>query len=248
MIEKLRDAGAENVIQHGANWREADTHLRQTVMNEFELLGGGREAVYAPPFDHELVWEGNSSLIDEVRQDMQGMDLVDPPSTVVCSVGGGGLFSGIMAGIDRQPGWQETAVVAVETIGAESLAKSLAAGESVTLPRITSKAISLGSVRPCNRAFELAFSGIQTGRVKSAVLSDAEAAMGSWEFADAHRMLVELACGVNVALCFDGRLEKILGRKIGKDETVVLVVCGGCLVDSEMVANWKREDRARTKQ
>lgn len=240
MIERIRDAGAENVVQHGATWKEADIHLREVVMKDFESLGGGRKAVYAPPFDHELVWEGNSTLIDEVQEDMLGMGLQEPPSTVVCSVGGGGLFSGTMAGIARQSGWEQTSVVAVETEGANSLAQSLEAGQPVTIPGITSKATSLGSVRPCNRAFELAHDGFKKGRVKSAVLSDDEAAMGCWELADAHRMLVELACGVNVALCFDERLERVLDRKIDKDETIVLVVCGGCLVDAEMVAGWKK--------
>ena len=239
-IQKVRDAGAEDVIQIGATWKEADAHLREVVMPDFESLGGGRKAVYVPPFDHELVWEGHSSLVDEVREDMQRMGLQSAPSTIVCSVGGGGLFSGVMDGVERQPDWQNTTVVAVETEGANSLAQSLEAGNAVTLPGITSKATSLGATRVCDRAFELASSGTRTGRVKSAVLTDAEAALGCWELADAHRMLVELACGVNVALCFDGRLKRALGREVDEDETVVLVVCGGCLVDVETLAGWIR--------
>lgn len=210
-------------------------------MAGFEGLGGGRKAVYVPPFDHELIWEGHSSLVDEVRDDMQQLGLKDPPGALVCSVGGGGLFCGIMEGVQRQTGWKTTTVVAVETEGANSLAQSLAAGELVTLPGITSEAKSLGAVRPATHAFDLASAGAKTGRVRSAVLNDADAARGCWELADAHRMLVELACGVNVALCFDGQLEKALGRKTAKDETVVLVVCGGCLVDAEMVAAWKQQ-------
>lgn len=242
-IEKLKVAGAEDVIQVGPTWKEADAHLREVVMAGFESLGGGRKAVYVPPFDHQLLWEGHSILVDEVRQDMEHRGVKDPPSALVCSVGGGGLFCGVMEGVQRQSGWQDTTVVAVETEGASSLAQSVAAGELVTLPGITSEAKSLGAVRPATHAFELASAGAKTGRVKTAVLSDADAARGCWELADAHRLLVELACGVNIALCFNGQLEKALGRKVEQDETIVLVVCGGCLVDAEMVAGWKQQHR-----
>ena len=210
-------------------------------MPGFEALGGGRKAVYVPPFDHELVWEGHATMIDEIREDIQEMGLRKPPSNIVCSVGGGGLFSGVVAGVQRQSGWEGTGVLAVETKGADSLAQSLAAGENITLPGIKSKATSLGAVRQCDRAFELASSGRKDGRVKNTVLNDDEAFRGCWELADAHRMLVEPACGVTVALCFDGKLEAALQRKVEKEETVVLIVCGGCLVDAEMVAGWKQE-------
>ena len=52
---------------------------------------------------------------------------------------------------------------------------------------------------------------------------------------------MELACGVNVALCYGGRLEKALGRKVKKDEKVVIVVCGGQNVTTSMVEGWRQE-------
>ncbi|KAK6390829.1 catabolic L-serine/threonine dehydratase, partial [Oleoguttula sp. CCFEE 5521] len=132
-------------------------------------------------------------------------------------------------------------ILAMETKGADALNVSLRAGELTTLPGITSQATSLGAVRVAERAYEIAKEGEASGRVVSAVLSDAEAAMGCWRFADDERMLVELACGVNLALCYGGRLEKALGRPVHKDETVVIVVCGGSNVNTEMLANWRLE-------
>ncbi|TKA77604.1 hypothetical protein B0A55_03122 [Friedmanniomyces simplex] len=129
----------------------------------------------------------------------------------------------------------------METKGADSLAQSLEQGELVTLPGITSLATSLGATRVSERTFELARKGQESGRVRSCVLTDAEAAMGCWRFADDERTLVELACGVNVALCYGGRLEQALGRPVGREEKVVIVVCGGQNVTTSMVEGWRRE-------
>ncbi|KAK0282792.1 Mevalonate kinase [Friedmanniomyces endolithicus] len=158
--------------------------------------------------------------------------------------------AGAHGGIEGRAGWEATTVLALETRGADSLAQSLEQGELITLPGITSLATSLGATRVSERTFELASKGQASGRVRSAVLTDAEAAMGCWRFADDERTLVELACGVNVALCYGGRLEKALGRPVGREEKVVIVVCGGQNVTTSMVEGWRLEcgdlDRAVT--
>ena len=60
MIEKLKTLGAD-VVQIGNHWSEADAHLRE------ELLGKDENGVYVPPFDHENIWEGNSTISDELE-------------------------------------------------------------------------------------------------------------------------------------------------------------------------------------
>ncbi|KAL2350794.1 tryptophan synthase beta subunit-like PLP-dependent enzyme [Cryomyces antarcticus] len=236
MIAKLRAAGAAEVLQFGESWSEADAYLREVVMREEARVGEKvEEAVYVPPFDHSDIWEGNASLMEEVGLQLRregGGD--EPPDAVICSVGGGGLFNGVMQGLDRL-GWSDTPVLAVETQGAESLGASLRHGKHVTLPGITSLAKSLGATRVCDRAYENG----QRASVTSVVLSDAEAAMGCWRLADDERMLVEMACGVNVALCYDGRLEKVLGRRLTKESRVVVVLCGGSNVTVDMVVEWR---------
>ena len=74
-----------------------------------------------------------------------------------------------------------------------------------------------------------------------ATLTDAAAAMGSWRFADDERMLLELACGVNVALCYGGRLAKALGRSVRPEDKIVIAVCGGSNVTLDMISQWKQE-------
>lgn len=219
MIAKIRTAGAAEVIQHGESWREADSFLKDTLME------GRKGSVYVPPFDHEDVWSGNASTVDE---------LVEKPDAIICSVGGGGLFSGIQLGLEHRR-WTDVKVLALETIGADSLNKSLRAGQLETLEKVTSIATSLGAKRVAPKAFELG----ERPNVTSAVLSDAEAAMGCWRLADDERMIVEPACGINVAVCYDGRLKKLL-PSLTQDSKVVVLLCGGSNITLETLMDYRR--------
>lgn len=160
-----------------------------------------------------------------------------PPDVVICSVGGGGLFNGVNQGLEELDLSQVTNVIAVETDGADSLNSSVKAGHLVTLPGITSQATSLGAVCVTQCSLDYA----QRPNVRNVVLSDAEAAMGCWRLADDERMMVELACGVNVALCYNGKLEHVLGRKVTPDDKVVVILCGGSNVSIEMLSKWREE-------
>ncbi|KAF2281051.1 tryptophan synthase beta subunit-like PLP-dependent enzyme [Westerdykella ornata] len=268
MIAKLKAAGAHEVIQRGETWQDADAFLRNEVMKK-----AGPSAIYAPPFDHPDVWTGHSTLIPEILSQLPDDS---PPDVIICSVGGGGLFNGIMQGLDtwlpvfypdrysRKNGneandtdmstpsngtthgspspspspYPYPTVLAVETHGAHSLAASLSARTLISLPTITSAATSLGARRVTPQTLEYAL----RSHVKSVVLSDAEAARACWRLADDERLMVELACGVNVALCYDvGRLEGALGRKVRREDKVVVVLCGGSAVTVEMLEGWRRE-------
>ncbi|KAJ4984470.1 serine family amino acid catabolism-related protein [Stagonosporopsis vannaccii] len=231
MVTKLRAAGAYDVISYGAAWRDADAYLREHVMPYYSQYEGA--TIYCPPFDHQDIWTGNSTVMHEIASQMpEG----DAPDVIICSVGGGGLINGICQAMDSINMTTPT-ILAVETAGAESLAASLSAKEVITLPKITSKATSLGCARVTDRTYEYS----QRDNVRSVVLPDGVAAMGCWRLADDERMMVELACGVNVALCYDGRLEKALGRPVKKDDKVVIVLCGGSNVTSSMLCDWRQE-------
>ncbi|KAF2671326.1 tryptophan synthase beta subunit-like PLP-dependent enzyme [Microthyrium microscopicum] len=229
MIEKIKAAGASQVLQHGKSWQEADDYLRQVV------LPNDKAGVYVPPFDAPAIWAGHGTLVTEVVEQLGGVE----PQAVVCSVGGGGLFCGIVRALEERG--SQTSVVAVETKGAESLAESLKAGEVVTLKGISSQATSLGAVRVAEEAWRLA----KSERVHSVVLDDREAERGCVMLAEQERVMVELACGVNVAMCQPGYLEKALGRPVRADDVVVIVVCGGSNVTIEMLCQWKKDDIER---
>ena len=220
MIAKIKSAGATDVIQTGASWAEADMYLRE------ELLAKDENGVYVPPFDHEDVRDGAATIIEELEE---------KPDAMVCSVGGGGLFSGLMRGLDRK-GWEDVKVLALETKGAESLHASLKRGQLIRLDKITSIATTLGASMVAEKTFEYG----QRPNVKSAVLEDREAVMGCWRLADDERLLVEPACGVNVAVCYDGRLKKLL-PELRAESKVVIVLCGGTTVTLEMLIGWREE-------
>jgi len=222
MIDRIRLAGhgTAEVIQHGQTWFEADLHLR-TV-----LLPNDPDGVYVPPFDHADIWTGASGMVDEIEEDLGGC-----ADVVVCSVGGGGLFCGIMQGLEHSTG---TKIIAVETKGADSLAQSVAAGELITLPGITSIATSLGATRVASQALKYA----QEDRVKCWVVSDEQACGACVRFADGERMLVEPACGAALSVVYEDLLRD-RALRLAKESRVVVVVCGGVGVGVEMIAEWR---------
>ena len=209
----IAEQGAE-VIVHGASWTEADAWLREHL---------APDDAYIHPFDDPLLWAGHASLVDEIAA--AGVR----PDAVVCSVGGGGLMCGVIEGL-RRNGWSEVPVLALETRGADSLAQSLAAGELVTLPAITSIATSLGARRVAQQAFDEA----RRHAVRSVVVSDREAVEGCLALAREVRVIVEPACGASVVpLLRDD-------AALGDATCVVVVVCGGVSATYEQLLEWQR--------
>lgn len=218
MIDKIRLAGATEVIQHGATWFHADSHLREDILPKDS---GG---VYVPPFDHPEIWNGNATLSKELLEDLGEVD------AVVCSVGGGGLFSGISQGLEGT----NTKIVVVETKGAESLHEAIKAKQLVTLPGITSLATSLGAITVAAKALEY---GLKE-KVTSLVVSDAQACVACIRYAEDERQLVEPACGATLAVAYDGLLKQSLPG-LTEQSKVVLVVCGGRNIGLDMIREWQ---------
>jgi L-serine/L-threonine ammonia-lyase len=132
----IQQEGAETIV-HGSSWQEANA-LALSMLKETDA--------FLHPFDDPLLWQGHATMIDEVaHSDMK-------PDAIVLSVGGGGLLCGVMEGLYRN-NWQDVPVIAVETNGADSFAKSVSAGHRIELPAITSLATSLGARQVSERAF-----------------------------------------------------------------------------------------------
>lgn len=236
MKRKLLALGASVEVQ-GANWAQADAYLRES------LLAKDPEGVYVPPFDHPDIWDGASSIVTELRDQMGSR----PIHGIVLSVGGGGLLNGVMQGLTTQYSPDETLprVLAVETVGAESLHASVMAGEHVTLPAITSIANTLGATRVSSRTWEWARD--RPDVLTSLTVTDADAAAACVRFADDARLLVEVSCGASLALCYkDGELRRRLGDDgLTDDEwaarNVVLEVCGGAGVTLEILEGYRQK-------
>jgi L-serine/L-threonine ammonia-lyase len=224
MIEKLRSKGA-NVFLHGANWNEADKKAK-------EALAAHSNAIYIPPFDDPLIWEGNSTLVDEIAK----CGVV--PDKIVLSVGGGGLLCGVQRGILRH-GWQNrTKIIAAETSGTASFAAATEAGRPVSLPGISSVASSLGALSVTPACLN---TGVETIPY---VVTDKDAVTACRRFADDYNMLVEPACGAALSYIYcnpAGATENVnsgVSDSDAKRETVVVIVCGGSVVNVELMAQW----------
>jgi L-serine/L-threonine ammonia-lyase len=208
---------AAQVCVHGLSFQEANAHAQSLL---------GSQDAFIHPFDDPLLWEGHASMIDEVaRADVR-------PDCVVLSVGGGGLLTGVVAGLRRQ-GWDAVPVFAVETVGADSYAQSLAAGERVELPAIASIATSLGARKVSEHAFNLA----RAHPIRPVVVTDREAVAACVRFMDDHRVVVEPACGAALALAY--RADAALAAF----ENVLVIVCGGATATVEQLLAWDMQLR-----
>lgn len=208
--QEIRAIGA-TVIVEGSVWDETN----QAAL----LLCDQPGAMYIPPFDHPDIWDGNASVIDEVAQ--HDFDVV------ICSVGGGGLLSGIALGLQRN-GLAHIPIIAVETEGAASLHAAVQAGELVSLPAITSIASTLGARRVAQQAFDWT----QQHDIRSVTVTDAQAVAACLHFADDMRTLVEPACGAALAVAYQA-LPVLAGFK-----RPLIIVCGGIAVDLPKLQAW----------
>ncbi|WP_447740140.1 pyridoxal-phosphate dependent enzyme [Pseudomonas laurentiana] len=208
---RLEDA---KVVVHGSSWQEAN-ELAQTLV--------GPNDAFVHPFDDPLLWAGHASLVDEVAE--AGLK----PDAVVLSVGGGGLLSGVVEGLQRH-GWGDVPVLAVETTGAASLHAAMQAGHSVELERITSVATSLGAKRVADQALVC----VQQHPVHSHLVSDRAALEACERFLLDHRVLVEPACGAALALAYGDNV-------LASYQNVLVVVCGGATATLEQIQAWLKQ-------
>jgi len=220
MRDLIKAEGA-NVTIHGAHWAEADAFART-------LLTKNPSAAYIHPFDHPDIWEGNSTIIAEAAEQMDG----HVPGAVVCVVGGGGLLCGIAMGMSRV-GWDDVPIVAVETVGAHSFYSAVQAGELVTLPGITSVAKTLGAVRVC----EEAFLWTKKRPISAGTVTDKEAVDACLRFADDHHVLVEASCGAGLAAVYEKKKELLDLQP----RSLLVVVCGGSMCTISFLQDLQRQ-------
>ncbi|WP_095146868.1 pyridoxal-phosphate dependent enzyme [Pseudomonas sp. Irchel s3b6] len=211
---RITRTGAQ-VRVHGKVWDEA---------NQLALeLARDADTEYVPAFDHPTLWEGHSTMVDEILEDCPQVD------TVVLSVGGGGLLAGVLTGLIRHARL-DCRIIACETEGTASFAAALKAGHPVKLAGINSVASSLGALQVAQWPVQ------HIGRFPhtSVVLPDADAIMGVVRYADDLRQLVEPACGVSLAVAY------LDHPAIADAHDVVIVVCGGVSISARQVAQWEQ--------
>jgi len=211
---RIRRTGAE-VIVHGKVWDEANQRARE--------LASAADTEYVPAFDHPVLWEGHSTMVDEI------LDACPQVDTVVTSVGGGGLLAGILTGLLRHDR-RDCRIITCETTGAASFAAAVKAGHPVRLSRIDTVATSLGAAQVAAWPVE----HIGEFDHECLVLSDDDAIMGVVRYAGDLRQLVEPACGVSLAVAY------LDHPALAGANDVVVIVCGGVSISTQLVAGWAR--------
>jgi L-serine/L-threonine ammonia-lyase len=226
MKEKIK-LDASHLEVFGASWDEAN-------IKALEICKREQDAVLVHPFDHPDIWEGHSTMIDEIHLQLQGKR----PDVVVLSVGGGGLMCGVLQGMHKY-GWGDVPLVALETEGAKSFNICVESGQFKGLESINTVAKTLGVKHICKRAFDW----IKEHKlIYSKVVSDTQAVDACLRFADDHRFLVSASAGAALAPVYgdiltDMQKDGTLPR--GKLE-VVIIVCGGNEVNLKELEVWRK--------
>ena len=199
-VQNIRELGGE-VIVTGNDWNAANEVANALVAE--------RGSTYLNPFDDPAVMAGQGTIALEILEQLPEVDLI------VCSVGGGGLISGIASAVRQlRP---DVRVVGVETLGADCVSQSLSRGELVTLPTFGSIAESLGTRRSSARPFAI----IQAGVERVVTVPDARAVGELAWLLEHEKLLVEPAASCTLAALTDGLIPDIGGRR------VVALMCGG---------------------
>jgi L-serine/L-threonine ammonia-lyase len=197
------------VVVCGVSWQEAHAYAESLAAQSGALVH---------PFDHPLMWSGNSTLVDEIISD--GVR----PNAVVVAVGGGGLYSGVVEGL-RRHGLVEVPVFAVETDGMASFNAAIRRGGLVELESVSGVATSLGAKKVAAQAFELQ----KIHPTHSLLVTDKQAVSACARFLDDHRLLVEPACGAALAVLYENN------PALAAYKTIVCVVCGGSTITAEQL-------------
>ncbi len=213
MINKITNLGVE-VEVHGQIW---------DIAHEYALKQADEQgAIYVPPFDDPLLWQGHSSMIDECAKEMP------QPSKIVLSVGGGGLLCGVLAGMKRNH-WGNTEVITAETYGAASFQQSQEKKELITLDSINTIASSLGARKVSKDAFEMS----KNYSVSPYLMEDKDTIMAMISFLNEYHSLVEPACGA--ALSYP-----LLQADLLKEgENILVIVCGGVNTSLDKLNEYK---------
>lgn len=203
-IDAVKALGAGVVPVPFADWwRVMETHDTRGVPGAF-----------IHPVEHNDVMAGNGTIAAEIVEDLPDVD------TVIVPFGGGGLISGIGAGLRAlRPGCR---VVASEVATAAPLRASLDAGSAQAVQRVPSWVDGIGGAAVLPRMWPLVRQVVQD----SVVMTLAETAESVRLLARYARIIAEGAGASSVAAALSGR---------AGSSRIVCVVSGGN-IDSAVLA------------
>jgi threonine dehydratase len=118
---KARGGAAVEVVLHGESYTDAYNHAL--------ALEKEQKLTFVHPFDDPDVIAGQGTIGMEILRQHSG-----PIHAIFAAIGGGGLISGVAAYVKAiRP---DIKVIGVQTLDSDAMARSLKAGERVTLPDV----------------------------------------------------------------------------------------------------------------
>lgn len=210
---------ARVVMPKSANWYRVEkcrslgavVELVDDVHRAFDRVGEIEEEegrAFVHPFEGRLTALGTATVGLELCEDVPGLEAVIVP------IGGGGLCAGIASAVKQlEP---ECEVFGVEPEGADSMSRSLQAGEPVAIDRVSTIADSLGAPHAAPYSFGLCRSFVD----EVVLVSDRQIA-GSMKLMFEELKLAVEPAGASALAALLGPLHKsVKGKKTG------LIVCG----------------------
>ncbi|OBA22457.1 tryptophan synthase beta subunit-like PLP-dependent enzyme [Metschnikowia bicuspidata var. bicuspidata NRRL YB-4993] len=231
-IDKLKDLRAE-VVVHGAHWGEADTYLTKVIIADLPPLV---TPVYCHPFENDDLWDGHAEMVDEIPGQLRDLQIeASKVKGIVCSCGGGGLYNGIVSGLQRNQSLLAVPVLVIETKQTPSFKSAVEAGKVVTLSKIYTLATSLAAPYIAQRTLD----NYSLHPTTVELLEDLEAVEATVAHYDKFRELIEPACGATVAVSTKRKdLLKAFGA-LAPEDVVIFIVCGGSTVSPETMESYR---------
>jgi threonine dehydratase len=185
-VEGARRLGAEVVL-------EGTTSIERKHRAEAEAAAQGLTMV--PAFDHPDIIAGQGTVGVEILEQWPDVE------TVLVPIGGGGLISGVAAWLHAER--PSCRVIGVEPENADAMARSVAAGEPVTIEPKPTIADGLMPVRPG----DLTFAHVRDLVEDIVLVSDTEIAAATARLLAVGKLVVEFSGAATVAALLSGRFD-----------------------------------------
>jgi len=199
-INRIKELGAE-VIVHGTTMDVLNAKVAEYTKDP--------KYIYVHGFDDDDIIAGQGTIALEILKEMPDTQMIIVP------VGGGGLISGIA--LYTKAAKPNIKIYGAQTIGADAMSKSLAAGEIVSLDTITSIAISLGVTRIPMRTFNIVRQNVE----KVITVTDAQAMDDLKNILQQDKLFVEPASACALSALSTNQIPNVQNKK------VVVVLSGG---------------------
>jgi threonine dehydratase len=199
-IDMIKALGGDVIIS-GKTIEEANNKVKEYTQDP--------KYIFIHPFDDTDVINGQATLAYELLQQQPDLDMI------MVSIGGGGLIAGIAQYAKSfNPAIK---IYGSQTVGADAMAKSLAANKIVTLPAVTSVATSLGATRVADKTFAIVKDQVE----KVITVSDADAIRDVKIILEKEKLLVEPASSCNLSAILSGEIPNLAKKKMA------IILCGG---------------------